>query len=231
MRFGGIQKTSLIDYPGQVSCVVFTLGCNFHCPYCHNPDIVKEKPVQGLFKEEDLYAFLKKRKGLLDGVVLSGGEPTLQKDLARVCLQIKTLGFSVKLDTNGGQPQVLKTILEAGLADYVAMDIKTDPHHYAPAISYKDPAHDILESIRLIMGSSISYEFRTTCVKPFVDEPIMEQITQIIEGARLYALQHFQPNHLLTPEFFKDTTPGFDPEGMGRLLAVAAPNVQSCIIR
>ncbi len=231
MRFGGIRKTSLIDYPERVSCVAFASGCNFRCPFCHNPDLATGRAYRDAFEEKDLYAFLNRRKGLLDGVVLSGGEPTIQEDLPEVCRQVKALGFSVKLDTNGSRPRVLEALLEQGLVDYVAMDIKTDPHRYGPLLWPKAEAEALHESIRLIMQSSIPYEFRTTCVKPFVDEPVVDRISLLIQGARRYALQHFQPENLLDPGFFRHMSPGFDDRSMARLMAVAAPRVQSCIVR
>ncbi len=231
MHFGGIRKTSLIDYPGSVSCTVFALGCNFHCPYCHNPDLAVGKAPQGVLEEQDVYAFLEQRQGLLDGVVLSGGEPTLQEDLPDVCRRIRDMGFSVKLDTNGSRPRLLESVLETGLVDYVAMDLKTDPLRYFPSLWSGAEPDDIFESIRMLMTSSVDYEFRTTCVKPFVDESLVDRMSQVIEGARLYALQPFQPEPLLNPSFFEKTQPGFDAEGMARLMAIASPRVLSCVIR
>jgi len=228
--FGGIRKTSLIDYPGMVSCVVFASGCNFHCPYCHNPDLVNGNTRQR-FSEKDVFAFLARRKDLLDGVVLSGGEPTLQKDLPGVCRRIKDMGFSVKLDTNGGRPRVLEALLSTGCIDYVAMDIKTDPQSYGPPIGDAQKPPPILESIRRIMEADIPYEFRTTCVRPFVDESIMDRIASTINGAKRYVLQRFHSKNLLDPDFFKQTDPGFDADGMARLFAVAAPRVKSCLLR
>lgn len=230
MIFGGIRKTSLIDYPGKISCVVFASGCNFHCPYCHNPDLVNGNAPH-TFSEKDLFTFLSQRKGLLDGVVLSGGEPTLQKDIPGVCLRIKDMGFSVKLDTNGGRPRILKTLLSSGCIDYVAMDIKTDPQSYGPPIGDAQKAPLILESIRMIMEADVPYEFRTTCVRPFVDESIMDRIASVIHGAKRYVLQCFRFENLLDPDFFKQTAPGFDADGMARLFAIAAPRVESCILR
>ena len=136
MVFGGLQKNSLIDYPGKVSCVLFLSGCNFDCPYCHNPDLAKDSslcPV--LLDEKAVFDFLQRRKGFLDGVVISGGEPTLQKDLLVLCKKIKELGYLIKLDTNGSRPQVIKRLIDEGLVDYIAMDIKTDPFHYSPLIA------------------------------------------------------------------------------------------------
>ena len=192
MIFGGLQKTSLIDYPGKVCSVLFISGCNFACPYCHNPQLVKGGMKQGSFIEEDrVFEFLEKRKTILDGVVISGGEPTLSGGLLSLCENIKQMGYQVKLDTNGSQPEVIKRLIDDSLVDYIAMDIKTDPHHYPPLIQ-RDPEPDLLiESIHIIMASAPDYEFRTTCVRPIVDEQIIESIAATIEGAKRYALQPF----------------------------------------
>ena len=138
MKFGGLQKNSLIDYPGKIACVLFVCGCNFDCPYCHNPELVKETIENPLaFHENKAYDFLKKRKGLIDAVVISGGEPTLQADLADVCQHIKQMGFLVKVDTNGSRPEVVRQLIVDKLVDYLAMDIKTDPPAYSPVIKKK----------------------------------------------------------------------------------------------
>jgi len=136
MRFAGLQKNSLIDYPGKISCVLFLSGCNFDCPYCHNPDLVRGTLPQPAYLDEKMvYDFLERSKAFLEGVVISGGEPTLKKDLIPLCEKIKQIGYSVKLDTNGSQPQVMKRLIDEGLVDYVAMDIKTYPFHYSPLIT------------------------------------------------------------------------------------------------
>jgi pyruvate formate lyase activating enzyme len=133
MLLGGLQKTSLIDYPGKLSCVLFFSGCNFDCPYCHNPQLARGCRVGFPSTiETQLYRFLKRRRTVLDGVVLSGGEPTIQKDIYSACLRLKQMGYPVKLDTNGSRPQVLRRLLDEKLVDYIAMDIKTDPLNYSP---------------------------------------------------------------------------------------------------
>ena len=135
MRFGGLQKYSLIDFPGKVSCVLFLSGCNFDCPYCHNPDLVRGEQLCSSSKDEaEIYAFLERRKGLLDGVVISGGEPTLVEDLAPLCEKIKGMGYPVKMDTNGSRPKVIKRLTDESLVDYIAMDIKTAPSRYATLV-------------------------------------------------------------------------------------------------
>jgi pyruvate formate lyase activating enzyme len=232
MRIGGIQKNSLIDYPGKVSCVIFLSGCNFDCPYCHNPSLVRgalECPAS--LKGKGLYDFLQSRRHFLDGVVISGGEPTLQKDLVELCEAIKGLGYSIKLDTNGSRPGELKRLIEYGLVDYIAMDIKTDPFHYDSLAGTECNPEDILSSIMTIMKSAPGYEFRTTCVKGFVDERVIENIAKLIKGSGLYALQRFNKSELLHPEFFQNAECGYAEEDMITLKKIAEPWVRECVVR
>jgi pyruvate formate lyase activating enzyme len=233
MRVGGLQKNSFIDYPGKISCVLFLSGCNFNCPYCHNPELVKGCAECPHFWEEDkVYDFLKKHRGFLDGVVISGGEPTLQKDLILLCERIKKMGYPVKVDTNGSRPQVIKGLIEKKLVDYIAMDIKTDPLLYAPLIKRKDcNPGDIVSSIQIIMESGLPYEFKTTCIKPLVTDRIVKNIVRLIQGAKLYALQKFRDTEVLHPEFFKENPRNYDFADMVRFKAIAAPWVEKCIVR
>jgi pyruvate formate lyase activating enzyme len=229
---GGIQKSSMIDYPGKVSCVLFLPGCNFDCPYCHNPDLARgTAPVVDVFPGGVLERFLQERKGFLDGVVISGGEPTLQKNLPRLCRRIKDMGFPVKLDTNGSRPEVLRHLIEKGLVDYVAMDVKTDPADYALFVRNAGDAPDIRSSIDMIMSAGIDYEFRTTCVRPFVDARIIRRIGRCIQGARLYALQAFHAADVLHPDFFRTRDRQIDSEELARYRDIAKPWVTRCIIR
>ena len=155
MNFGGLQKNSLIDYPGKVSCVIFMTGCNFNCPFCHNPSLVKgDMECPASLKGAGLYEFLESRKSFLDSVVISGGEPTLQKNLVKLCETIKKLGYSIKLDTNGSRPEELKRLIKEGLIDYIAMDIKTDPSNYKQLVWNGCNPEDILSSIVTIMESA-----------------------------------------------------------------------------
>ena len=178
-----------------------------------------------------LYDFLESRRSFLDGVVISGGEPTLQKDLVKLCEAIKRLGYSIKLDTNGSRPGELKRLIDEGLVDYIAMDIKTDPLNYDPLIMNKCNSDDILSSIVTIMESAPSYEFRTTCVKGFVDEGIIENIAKLIKGADLYALQQFHNKEVLHPEFFNQAGTGYSEEDIKQLKSIAEPWVRECIVR
>ncbi len=171
MHIAGLQKMTLLDYPGRVACTVFLQGCNFRCPFCHNSGLLSGQGV-GLMTQEALLAFLEKRKGLLDGVCITGGEPTLQKDLPQLLQKIKDMGYHVKLDTNGGRPEVLKAVTEAGLVDYVAMDIKNSPGRYAETAGMKESMLDaVAESIAYLLSGTTAYEFRTTVVAELHDTP------------------------------------------------------------
>lgn len=230
MEAAGLQKTSLIDYPGKVSCVIFLPGCNFTCPYCHNPELAK-----GLYPERislnQLTTFLTQRRNLLDGVVITGGEPTLHTGLPDLCRTIQGLGYAVKLDTNGSRPKVLAQLMRAKLINYIAMDIKTSLEAYRPPLCRETAATKVAQSVDLIMAGDLAYEFRTTCVAPFVDENHMARITATIQGARQYTLQAFHTAAILSPDYFKGLPAGLPPETLTRLQAVAAPFVDRCTIR
>ena len=232
MQIGGIQKNSLIDYPGKLSSVLFCSGCNFDCPYCHNPDLIdgqstcpKKLDINGI------YSFLNQRLNFLDGVVVSGGEPTLQPDLVEFCRNIKDLGFPLKLDTNGSRPQVIQHLISEGLVDYIAMDLKTDPVLYRSFIKPDCEPDPIVNSIELIMKSGIDYEFRTTCVKPIVTSRTIENILQLIQGAKLYVLQRFRYGDVLHPEFFENGDCEFRDAEFSELKALGEQFVEKCFGR
>ena len=166
MLIAGLQKMTLLDFPGKVACTVFFQGCNFRCPFCHNSDLL---PGQGqpLMDDQELLDFLQKRKGLLDGVCITGGEPTLQPQLLSLMRRIKELGYAVKLDTNGSRPQVLSQLVEAGVVDYVAMDIKNSREEYSKTAGMNESLlPQVEESIRYLLSGAVDYEFRTTVAKP-----------------------------------------------------------------
>lgn len=231
MVLGGLQKSSLIDYPGKISCVLFLSGCNFACPYCHNPDLVRRRRTANI-SENSIYDFLESRREFLDGVVISGGEPTLQKDLIQLCRKIKQMGYPVKLDTNGSRPRVVQTLIEEGLVDYIAMDIKTDTARYSSLMKKDAPrsaGENIIASIRIIMKSKMDYEFRTTCIKPFIDADAIESISRLISGAKLYALQKFQNTGVLQPEFFHGHEYGYSDDELMHLKSITKPWVKDVL--
>ncbi len=234
MIFGGIQKNSLIDYPSKVSCVLFTQGCNFRCPYCHNPQLIPCRQNRAsTFPKKEVLSFLAHRKNWLDGVVITGGEPTLQKDLFDFCGQLKEMGFCVKLDTNGSRPEVIQKLLNSRRVDYIAMDIKTDPARYAPVFTSIEGIKRIRESIEAILVSELDHEFRTTCVKPFVDADAIRIIGQSIAGANQYVLQQAQyiEGHVLEPGFFKTQDWRLDTASLRSFFDIAAGFVKTCRIR
>lgn len=198
MLLGGLQKFTLIDYPGKVAATVFTVGCNFLCPFCHNPELVDLKMIKGqpIISENEFFEFLKSRQGQLDGVCITGGEPTLHKDLPDFIKKIKELGFAVKLDTNGSHPEILEKLIAEKLLDYIAMDIK------APADKYNEIAggagiDKIKKSVELIKNSGIDYEFRTTVVPKFHKKEDIVKIAEWLKGSKKYFLQQFYPTKTL----------------------------------
>lgn len=193
MKISGIQKMTLLDFPGRVACTVFTGGCNFLCPFCHNSELLGHDAPQ-IMDENDLLDFLANRHGLLDGVCISGGEPTLQRDLPDVISKIKDMGYAVKLDTNGYRPDVLKSLVANGLLDYVAMDIKSDAAGYAEVAGVSNiDMKRIQESIDFLLTDVVDYEFRTTVVDELHDENSIRGITKLWNGVRAkrYFLQPF----------------------------------------
>lgn len=191
MKIHGLQKMTLLDFPGRVACTVFLGGCDFRCPYCHNFELV-DGSAPAIMEEDELFDFLKKRRGLLDGVAITGGEPTLRPDLVELMRGIRALGYAVKLDTNGGHPQRLSEILSEGLADYVSMDIKNSPEKYARTCGLASvDLTPIRESARLLMAVEADYEFRTTAVDELHEVSDFEAIGQWIAGAKRYFIQAF----------------------------------------
>lgn len=226
----GLQKTSLIDYPGKVSCVVFLTGCNFTCPYCHNPELARGQYPERI-ERNDLLAFLDQRRTLLDGVVVSGGEPTLRTDLNTLCREFRDLGMAVKLDTNGSRPEVIEALIRDGLVDYIAMDLKTAPRDYGPPLCDKKAGPAVLRSIETIMAGGVDHEFRTTCVRPFVTETRMHLMAAAIQGARRLFLQRFNPQKTLDSGYGSASQAGLTMEQIQSLQRLAAPYVESCSIR
>lgn len=204
MKISGLQKTTLLDFPGHVAATIFAGGCNFRCPFCHNSGLLPSWTPQ-LFTEEDLLEFLKKRRGILEGVCITGGEPTLQTDLEDFIRSIRSLGFLVKLDTNGSRPRILKDLCSKGLLDYVAMDIKAGPGNYAKASGVPGLNPDIIdESIRFLLENTVPYEFRTTAVRGIHTAQDFREIGEWIKGCSRYYIQNFTDNgEVLFPETFE----------------------------
>ncbi len=196
----GLQKLTLLDYPGRTACTVFTGGCNFRCPFCHNAPLVLPGREQEPYTEEEVLSYLKKRAGLLDGVCVTGGEPTLQEDLEAFLRQVRALGYPVKLDTNGSRPEALRALIGQGLLDYVAMDVKSSPEEYARACGVPVDLEKVNESIDLLLSGCVDYEFRTTVVAGLHTPQIIEQTARRIAGAKRYFLQAFvDSGDLITP--------------------------------
>ena len=192
---GGIQKTTLLDFPEKIASIVFTQGCNFRCGYCHNPELL-EQNKNTEFLPENFISFLKTRIGKLDGVVITGGEPTIQSGLYDFIKEIKELNFVVKLDTNGTNPDILEKLINDKMLDYIAMDIKAPLEKYSEITKTKVNTENILKSINLIMNSSIDYEFRTTIIKSMLSFEDFDKIGQLISGAKKYYLQKFVPSNI-----------------------------------
>jgi pyruvate formate lyase activating enzyme len=201
MKIGGLQKTTFLDYPDKMACVVFTVGCNLRCPFCHNRDLV-DGLVNDLIEEKDFFKFLENRKKILEGVVITGGEPTLQPDLMDFCKKIKKMGFLVKLDTNGTNPSIVKELMNEKLIDFVAMDFKNDFENYEKTVGVPVNLDKIKESIRMIQSWGGDYEFRTTFVPTLHTKKNIENILKIVPKEKLI-LQRFRPNNCLDSNFNK----------------------------
>ena len=206
MEIGGLQRVSLIEYPHRICAVIFTRGCNFRCPYCHNPELVDPNLYASLIPEGEVYSFLEKRRGKLDAVTITGGEPTLQADLARAVRRMKDMGYRVKVDTNGSRPDIVEELTRDHLVDYIAMDIKGPLHKYRSLAGVDISVSDIRRSIETIAASGIEYEFRTTVARSMLTERDLNEIGKLIRGARLYVLQRFVPAKVLDQRFLSQTT-------------------------
>ena len=209
MKIGGLQKISLIDYPGRISAIVFTQGCNFRCPYCHNPELVDPAQYGPILSEEEVISFLEKRRGKLDAVTVTGGEPTLQPDLDRFLQEIKGMGYLTKIDTNGSNPDVLERLIRGRLVDYLAMDVKGPLQKYERIANVKVQTAKIRRSIELITASGIEHEFRTTVVRSQLDNEDLIATAELLKKG-LYVLQSFVPAKSLDHEFLTEIS--YSPE-------------------
>lgn len=205
MLIGGIQKTTLIDYPDKVAATIFTIGCNFRCSFCHNPDIVKG--LSTVIPEESIIDFFKKRKKLLDAVCITGGEPTVQVDLVDFIRRLKDLGLLVKLDTNGTNPSLLKRLIKEKLVDYIAMDIKAPWDKYKKVVIKDINVEKIKESVKIIRESGLDYEFRSTVLPALHSKEDIIAMARQIKGSKKYFLQQFKPaKELVNEKFIEEST-------------------------
>lgn len=228
MRIDGLQKMTLLDFPGKVACTVFTGGCNFRCPFCHNALLVTKLPEKPDYTEDEILSFLEKRVGLIDGVAITGGEPLLNPDIGDFIRKIRDMGYAVKLDTNGSFPERLKAIVSEGLVDYVAMDIKNRREKYAETIGLKNlDLSKIEESIEFLKSGAVDYEFRTTVVKQFHTVEDIRAAAEWIGGARRYFLQNFVDSG----ELICEEVCGVDKETMLKMKSAAADFVPQTEIR
>lgn len=225
MKILGLQKMTLLDYPSKVACTVFLGGCNFRCPFCHNASVVLMNNEE--ISREELFSFLQKRKQLLDGVCVTGGEPLINDDIEEFIAEIHKMGYLVKLDTNGSFPERLKKLIECGLVDYIAMDIKNSPENYAKTAGTKIDTDLIGESVRMIKESGIPYEFRTTVVKGLHTEDDFHKIGEWIRGAEAYYLQKFRNADSLIGEGFEE----FSYADMERFREAAAQYAENTRLR
>lgn len=205
MRIGGLQKISLIDYPGRISAIVFTQGCNFRCSYCHNPELVDPAQYGPILSEEEVISFLEKRRGKLDAVTVTGGEPTLQPDLDRFLQEIKGMAYLTKIDTNGSNPDVLERLIRGRLVDYLAMDVKGPLKKYERIANVKVKTAKIRRSIELIASSGIEHEFRTTVVRSQLDKEDLIATAKLLKRG-LYVLQPYVPVKCLDNEFLTESS-------------------------
>ena len=227
MRIAGLQKMTLLDFPQRIACTVFLPGCNLRCPFCHNASLVLRPGEQPMMEQEELLTFLQGRKGKLDGVCITGGEPTLHKDLPELIRSVKNMGFQVKLDTNGSDPEMLSCLLNESLLDYAAMDIKNSPERYCNTCGGVDILPQVKESAKLLMNSKIDYEFRTTVCHPFHDAEAIRSIAQWLNGAKQYFLQAFVDSGDLIGQGLSALT----PQQMDTLRQAALPYIENTHIR
>jgi pyruvate formate lyase activating enzyme len=229
MKVYGLQKLTLLDYPEKVACTVFTGGCNLRCPFCHNASLVTRAEDAVEFSADELFSYLKKRRGLLDGVCVTGGEPLLQSDLPDFLGRLRALGYCIKLDTNGCFPDRLKNIVRLGLTDYVAMDVKSSPEHYAEAVGISGfSGSAVRQSMDFLLEGRVDYEFRTTVVKGLHSAEILRETAESIRGAKRYFLQKFVDSGDLVSG---GGLSAFSDEEMQKFLEVVSPYVKSAALR
>lgn len=230
MILKGIQKTTLLDFPTKVACTVFTSGCNFRCPFCHNASLVISSDNSGTVNIDEFFEYLKKRRNILDGVCITGGEPLLQKDIAEFITKIKELGYAVKLDTNGSKPKILKELIDKNLVDYVAMDIKGSRAKYHEICGTEEGkfVDEINESVNTLLLGKVDYEFRTTIVRELHEKDDFHDIGNWIQGTKKYFLQQFKDSgDLISSRSFS----AYNKEEMEEILKVVKAYIPSAELR
>src|SRR3989344_3195591 len=226
----GIQKTTLIDFPGKIACTIFMGGCNMRCGYCYNSDLVMKQDAVPTISNTEFLAFLEKRKKFLEGVCITGGEPTMQKDLPDLCAAIRKTGLAVKLDTNGTNPEMLQLLIEKKLLDYIAMDVKASLESYDRVCRTPINTENVKRSIEIIKKSGVDYEFRTTLVPDVINIDEMKKIGHLIAGARQYYLQQFRASASTMDEKYNNMEP-LDAEKIRELSRTIAPFVNTVGVR
>ncbi len=227
MIIEGLQKLTLLDFPGQVACTMFSHGCNLRCPFCHNAGLVVRK-AENIINKEEISEFLERRKGILDGICLTGGEPLMQKDAIEFIRFLRGFGYKIKLDTNGFFPEKLKAVIDEGLVDYIAMDVKASLDNYALAVGIQDiDISPMKESVSIIMSSGIDYEFRTTAVKGIHTKEDFKKLGEFIKGAKRYYIQQF----IDSGDLISSGMSAFSAEETKELLDVVLPFVPAAEIR
>ena len=228
MEIKALQKTTLLDFPTKVACTVFTGGCNFRCPFCHNASLVINPDYSKTIDMDSLFSYLKKRKGILDGVCITGGEPLLQKDIDLFMRNVHDIGLAVKLDTNGSFPEILSGLIDEGLVDYVAMDIKAPKDKYAKVCGTDKFTDKVAQSVDILMRGKVEFEFRTTVVRELHDADDFEEIGKWIEGAPKYFLQQFKDSGDLID---KSSFSAYSKEEMEDMLVTVRKYVPSAELR
>jgi len=228
MKIGGFQKTSLLDYPDKLSAIIWTVGCNYHCPFCYNVGLVKKSTTP--LDEQEILSFLAQRTKQLEGVVITGGEPLLQEDILQFTKKIKDMGFLVKIDTNGSAPEVLSELLDQQLVDFVAMDIKAPQEKYPELTGIITDITAVQQSIDLLMNSDVDYEFRTTVIPEFLNKDDIVNIAKWVEGAKTYCLQQFKADTPTLLDSMTMKTP-YEKKVLMEMVEDIKPYVQFVVIR
>jgi len=228
MKIGGFQKTSLLDYPKHISAIVWTVGCNFSCPFCYNTELVKG--TCELFSEEEIFDYLKKRKNMLEALVISGGEPFLQKDLKEFCKKVKDLGYKIKIDTNGTFPDKLKEIIDEKLVDYISMDVKAPFSKYDKLSGVSADIDKIKKSIQILKNSKVDYEFKTTVVPDLLDKEDIISVSKMIKDSKKYYIQQFKNDTDVISKELESLKP-YSNEYLQNILKEVKPYFVECKVR